>query len=99
MEGVLHTFKSRYGDERRLMRVDDDTLIVEGPSHYTRTGSDENGSYIADFEGGPFLMRGMSVQQATGYPMSALIESVRFLPNEKPGHVRCEVRIKSDKQR
>ena len=99
MEGVLHTFKSRYGDERRLMRVDDDTLIVEGPSHYTRTGSDENGSYIADFEGGPFLMRGMSVQQATGYPMSALIESVRFLPNEKPGHVRCEVRIKSDQQR
>ena len=99
MEGVLFTFKSRYGDERTVTRVDDSTLIVEGPSHYTRGSSDGEGNVMADFEGGPFLMRGMTVQQATGYPMSALIESVRFLPNEKPGHVRCEVRIKSDQQR
>jgi len=54
---------------------------------------------IADFEGGPFLMRGMTVEQATGYPMTALIEAVRFLPSPKPGHARCEVRIKSGQQR
>lgn len=99
MDGVLFTFKSRYGDERTVTRVDDHTLIVEGPSHYTRSSADESGSYIADFEGGPFLMRGMTVEQATGYGLDALIEAVRFLPAEKPGHARCEVRIKSGKQR
>jgi hypothetical protein len=98
MEAVLHTFKSRYGDERRLIRVDESTLLVEGPSIYTRGSTDGEQNVIADFEGGPFIMRGMSVQQATGYPMTALIESVRFLPHDKPGHARCEVRIKSDQQ-
>ena len=99
MDGVLFTFKSRYGDERTVTRVDDHTLIVEGPSHYTRTSADESGSYIADFEGGPFLMRGMTVQQATGYGLDALIEAVRFLPCDKPHHARCEVRIKTGQQR
>lgn len=99
MDGVLFTFKSRYGDERTVTRVDDSTLIVEGPSHYTRGSSDESGDVMADFEGGPFLMRGMTVEQATGYPMTALIEAVRFLPSPKPGHARCEVRIKSGQQR
>jgi len=99
MDGVLHSFKSRYGDERTLSRVDDHTLIVEGPSHYTRGSSDGDGNVMADFEGGPFLMRGMTVQQATGYGLDALIEAVRFLPSDKPHHARCEVRIKTGQQR
>ena len=32
---LLHTFKSRYGDERRLISVDSTTLLIEGPSRYT----------------------------------------------------------------
>lgn len=100
MHGVLlHNFKSRYGDPRLLIAVDDDTLLIEGPSQYTRFSSDENGSYIADFEGGPFVMRGMTVEQCTDFPMEGLIQSVRFVPHETPGHARCELKIKSDKQR
>ena len=91
---LLHTFKSRYGDERRLIAVDATTLIVEGPSHYTRGSSDDDGQVMADFEGGPFLMRGMTVEQCTDYPMEGIIESVRFLPHEKSGHARCELKIK-----
>ena len=49
MDGVLFTFKSRYGDERTLSRVDDSTLIVEGPSHYTRGSSDGDGNVIIRF--------------------------------------------------
>jgi hypothetical protein len=92
---ILHIFKSRYGDERRLIGVDSDTFIVEGLSHFTRGSTDEGGEVMADFEGGPFLMRGMTIQQATGFPMQALIESVRFLPCEKPNHARCEVRVQA----
>ena len=93
---LLHTFKSRYGDERRLISVDATTLFVEGPSHYTRGSSDDDGQVMADFEGGPFLMRGMTVEQCTDFPMQALIESVRFLPHETPGHARCELKIKPE---
>ena len=99
---LLHTFKSRYGDERRLVEVDATTLIVEGPSRFTRGSSDDDGQTMADFEGGPFLMRGMTVEQCTDYPMQGIIESVRFLPHEKPGHARCELKITpepSDKRR
>jgi hypothetical protein len=92
---ILHSFKSRYGDDRHLIGVDAATFIVEGPSHYTRGSTDEGGQVMADFEGGPFLMRGMTIEQATGFPLQALIESVRFLPSEKPGHARCEVRVQA----
>jgi hypothetical protein len=54
---------------------------------------------MADFEGGPFIMRGMTVEQCTDFPMEGLIESVRFLSHEKPGHTRCEVKIKPGQQR
>ena len=90
---LLHTFKSRYGDERRLLAVDATTLIVEGPSRYTRGSTDDDGQVMADFEGGPFLMRGMTVEQCTDFPMQALIESVRFLPCEVAGSARCELKI------
>lgn len=95
---LLHTFKSRYGDERSLIGVDDNTFIVEGPSHFTRASVDGDANVMADFEGGPFLMRGMTIEQATGFPMEALIESVRFLPSEKQGFARCEVRTKPGQQ-
>jgi hypothetical protein len=92
---ILHSFKSRYGDERRLIGVDTDTYIVEGVSHYTRGSTDGSGDVMADFEGGPFLMRGMTIEQATGFPLQALIQSVRFLPCETPNHARCEVRVQA----
>jgi hypothetical protein len=96
---IIHSFKSRYGDERLLIEVDATTLLIEGPSQYTRSSADENGQYMADFEGGPFIMRGMTVEQCTDFPMEGLIESVRFLSHEKPGHARCEVKIKPGQQR
>jgi hypothetical protein len=96
---IIHSFKSRYGDERLLIAVNATTLLIEGPSHYTRGSSDDDGQVMADFEGGPFLMRGMTVEQCTDFPMQALIESVRFLPHETPGHARCEIKIKPDQQR
>ena len=96
---LLWSFKSRYGDERRLLAVDSTTFIVEGLSRFTRGSSDDEGQVMADFEGGPFLMRGMTVKQCTDYPMEGIIESVRFLPHEKPGHARCELKIKPGQQR
>jgi hypothetical protein len=98
MHGVLlHTWKSRYGDERTLIGVDDRTFIIEGPSHFSRSSADESGQFMVDFEGGPFVMRGLSIEQVTGFAMSALIESVRSLPCEKPNHARCEVVVKQTK--
>jgi len=99
---LLHIFKSRYGDKRSLIGVDDSTFIIEGPSHYTRGTTDDGLEVMVDFEGGPYIERGMTIEQATGFPMKALIESVRILAHEKPNHARCEIRVKipktSDKQ-
>ena len=67
---VLHRFKSRYGDERRLIAVDSTTLLIEGPSRYTRGSTDDDGQVMADFEGGPFLMRGMTVEQCTTHRLT-----------------------------
>lgn len=95
MQGVLlHSWKSRYGDERTLIGVDDRTFIIEGPSYYSRSSADESGQFMVDFEGGPFVMRGLSIEQVTGFAMDALIQSVRSLPCEKRGYARCEVVVK-----
>lgn len=45
--------KSRYGQERHLKKIDDDTYIVYGESAFMRGAED-----MVDFEGGPMLQVG-----------------------------------------
>ena len=86
---ILHSFKSRYGDERLLIAVDATTLLIEGPSQYTRSSADENGQYMADFEGGPFIARGMSLRLAVGdapcFPPDGIVKSAKWIGAEEFG--------------
>jgi hypothetical protein len=99
MDGIISTFKSRYGDTRTVTQVDENTLIVEGTTMYTRGSDDDNGQVMVDFEGGPFLTRGMDIRVHLGCPMDGVIKTMRFLPSDRPNHAKVEVKIKPDKQR
>ena len=99
MDGIISTFKSRYGDTRTVTQVDESTLILEGTTMYTRGSDGDDGQLMVDFEGGPFLTRGMDIRVHLGCPMDGVIKTMRFLPSDRPNHAKVEVKIKPDKQR
>lgn len=76
-----YTFTSRYGQTRSITRVDDHRFIVEGDTRYMRGGEAGDGGTMVDFEGGPFLMSGESLQVCVGdfpcVPENAVIKRVR----------------------
>ena len=52
--------KSRYGDARYIVRVNDDTVQIFGKSEFIRAGCDpkHEGLNMFDFEGGPCFFAG-----------------------------------------
>lgn len=83
---------SRYGQHRTVCRVGENAFILEGPSRFTRGAADENGPTMADFEGGPCVFTGMSLQLAVGeapcLPEGKTVKSARFItPVEYAQHI------------
>ena len=59
-----YTFTSRYGQIRSVTQVDPKRFVVEGETLYMRFGSDEaTGFTMADFEGGPCVMSGDTLEE------------------------------------
>jgi hypothetical protein len=54
---------------------------------------------MVDFEGGPFLTKGMDIRVHLGCPMDGVIKTMRFLPSDRPNHAKVEVKIKPGQQR
>lgn len=58
----MEIFKSRYGTERVIHKVDSNRLRVQGESLFCRTAkNDEGETTMFDFEGGPVLSLGGDV--------------------------------------
>lgn len=63
-----YTFTSRYGQIRSVTQVDPKRFVVEGETLYMRFGSDEaTGFTMADFEGGPCVMSGDTLEEDIGH--------------------------------
>ena len=65
--GTEITFKSRYGDTRKLTRLSDDHYSLEGSSLYWRCSVKQNAESIEDyemfdFEGGPYIETGLPAE-------------------------------------
>ena len=59
----MEIFKSRYGSERVIHKVDTNRLRVQGESLFSRTAQDDQGNItMFDFEGGPILSVGGDVR-------------------------------------
>ena len=83
------TFTARYNLRRNVYRVDDTTYLVEGPSEYSRGAMDTDGSFfMVDFEGGPYIQKGMSLSLALHDDLPAkIIKDARFVTYED----RCKL--------
>jgi len=88
---ISHTVESsRYGQHRCVTRVTPNSIVVEGPTAYTRGAVDDDGVYeMADFEGGPFIARGMSLRLAVGdapcFPPDGIVKSAKWIGAEEFG--------------
>lgn len=82
---------SRYHVERLIRKVDCDTFIIEGESLFMRGTTD---GIMADFEGGPFIQRGM-VGHETGIPDNRKISHVFFMDSGKDNYGKVKVIMES----
>jgi len=83
-----YTFKSRYGDIRKVSQESKNCYIVEGKTLYHRCASDENGILVMfDFEGGPYVEVG-----GTGieFDIDKKVTSIEILDAE-PGSAKIKV--------
>jgi hypothetical protein len=78
---------SRYHVERLVRKVDCDTFIIEGESLFMRGTTDGT---MADFEGGPFIERGMVGYEA-GLPDNRKISHVFFMDSGKDNYGKVKV--------
>jgi hypothetical protein len=80
---VSYTFASRYGHNRAITRIGSHRYIVEGETHYMRGGADNAGNPFVDFEGGPFVVCGESLEYCVGefpcIPHGEVIKRVKSL--------------------
>ena len=81
------TVKSRYGEPRTIEKVDDQTYILSGESHFCRGGEG-----MVDLEGGPFLKVGYDFYEL------GIITEVKFLPSDKEGFAKIKV-VLNDKDK
>jgi hypothetical protein len=82
-----YSFASRYGQIRSVTRIDPKRYIVEGETLYTRASNDPQTNFsMADFEGGPCLISGDSLEQDIGhFPITdshMIVKSVAFVSPE-----------------
>jgi hypothetical protein len=54
----INTTMSRYGDIREIFDCGGGCYIVEGKTKFTRGASDDEGTTLFDFEGGPAFHKG-----------------------------------------
>lgn len=55
------TFKSRYGKDRRLTKIEDSLYALEGVTMFTRGCFNDGGIEYFDLEGGPFVQVGDTI--------------------------------------
>lgn len=79
------TFKSRYGDPRTVVRLNENQYVISGPSNYGRAGNSPNGKGLGfvDMEGGPFIAVGDDISFFMVKGDKRRITKVEFDPNEK----------------
>lgn len=79
-------FQSRYGDERVLKKLSENTYSIMGKSHYGRAGNNPNGEGLQfiDFEGGPFVCLGTEMS-FFGAKDDRKISKVEFIQTEAQG--------------
>lgn len=75
-----HVFFSRYGQKRTLTKIGEGSYIIEGKTNYTRAGEG-----MIDFEGGPFILKGMplchpEVDSPKFVNENEIISDVKFVP-------------------
>jgi len=59
----MEIFKSRYGSERVIHKLDSTRIRVQGESLFSRTAKDDEGNIsMFDFEGGPCLSVGGDIR-------------------------------------
>jgi len=59
----MEIFKSRYGSERVIHKVDANRLRIQGESLFSRKAQDDQGNVtMFDFEGGPILSVGGDIR-------------------------------------
>ena len=76
-----YTFKSRYGDIRKVIKESKNTYIVEGKTNFTRASANDDGSIcMFDFEGGPFVMVG---EKAIEFNVDRIVTSIQILDSEE----------------
>ena len=78
--GKLTEIQSRNGDTRLIEEIDDTTLRISGVTSYIRELSDDSGLYAIDFEGGPYINKGMILHEFT-------ITEIEVDPDKKEGIV------------
>ena len=79
-----YAFTSRYGQHRSITRIDATHYLVEGNTRYVRGGHDPKSEWtMVDFEGGPFIATGETLQVCVGeFPCldgSAVVENVKWI--------------------
>lgn len=86
-----HETKSRYGDVRKFT-VNDDKIILEGETKYTRFALSENEETIEmiDLDGGPYVVVGMDLEML-GIPMVGTINYLKVLDNDKEHYLMAEI--------
>lgn len=63
MSNKIIEIKSRYGDNRIIEEIAENTLKITGKSHYMREIFDDDKKIHAiDFEGGPFIQVGQNIE-------------------------------------
>jgi len=77
-------FKSRYNQTRTITKESDDSYLVEGESKYYRAASNEgeDGIWMVDFEGGPFIAVG---EQLIGNKDYGIVKKIQILKEQKDG--------------
>ena len=85
-EKFTETF--RYGLTRTVYKLDENTYLVEGKSHYFRVGYAEGKPEWYDFEGGPMIEPGAALDLILGgnIPKDRFVKSVTPMTYKE----RCE---------
>jgi hypothetical protein len=90
----MEIFKSRYGSERVIHKVDANRLRIQGESLFSRTATDDSGNItMFDFEGGPVLSVGGNVR--FGH-MKWKIKSIQPITTDKDNLAECILEVEAN---
>lgn len=86
---------SRYGTERVVLQISDDTFTISGKSEYHRCGSkaDGLGLEFVDFEGGPFIQLNDRIGFYTESDDDRRIKHIAIDENVRDGYFATILRV------